>query len=148
MTTRSDLAPSTLAVRLEEGGIVVEYADGREVFYHGVPERVEGDLRTPPGKDVHVLVTDEAGTEGVLVYVDDRKTVDEILQDSGVGRVLLPEGGSEELFPGVVVERDGHYHAVSADADVVDGRVFVFVEDEFGEAAYELVADAPDDGGT
>jgi hypothetical protein len=139
MTTKSDVAPATLTVRLADGGVLVEYLDGREVFYHGVPERVEGDLRTAPGKDVHVLVTDEEGTEGVLVYVDDRMTVDDVLRDSGVGRVLLADGDSEELFPGVVGERDGHYHEVHADPGVVDGRVFVFVEDEFGEQSYELV---------
>jgi hypothetical protein len=139
MTTKSDVAPATLTVRLEDGGVVVEYLDGREVFYHGVPERVTGDLRTAPGKDVHVLVTDADGTEGVLVYVDDRLTADEILEESGVGRVLLADGGREELFPGVVAERDGHYHDVSADPSVVDGRVFVFVEDEFEEHTYELL---------
>jgi len=140
MSTRSDVAPATLSVRLEDGGVVVEYADGREVFYHGVPERVEGDLRTAPGKDVHVLVTDPDGGEGVLLYVDDRQTSDGMLRDTGVGRVTLADGEREQLFPGVVAERDGHYHEVSADPAVVDGRVFVFVEDEFGEASYELVA--------
>lgn len=139
MSTKRDVAPSTLAVRLEEGGVVVEYLDGREVFYHGVPEPVTETLRTKPGKDVHVLVTDESGTEGVLVYVDDRKTADDIIEESGVGRVLLADGEREEAFPGVVVERDGHYHEVAADPAVVDGRVFVFVEDQFGEESYELV---------
>lgn len=139
MTNKSDVAPATLAVRLEEGGVVVEYADGREVFYHGVPETAERDLRCPPGKDVHVLVTDAAGTEGVLLYVDERTTSDEILADTGVGRVMLADGETEEVFPGVVARRDGYYHEVSADPSVVNGRVFVFVEDEFGEAAYEIV---------
>jgi hypothetical protein len=139
MPTKSDVAPATLSVRLEEGGVVVEYLDGREVFYHGVPEPVAGDLRCQPGKDVHVLVTDEDDAEGVLVYVNERKTGDEILEDAGVGRVLLADGESEVLFPGVVVERDGYHHRVEADPSVVDGRVFVFVEDEFGESSYELV---------
>jgi len=142
MPSKSDVPPSTLSVRLEDGGVVVEYVDGREVFYHGVPEKVEGELRTQPGKDVHVLVTDESGTEGVLVYVDDRKTADGILAESGVGRIILADGEREEAFPGVVVERDGHFHEVSADPAVVDGRVFVFVEDQFGEASYELVVEA------
>jgi hypothetical protein len=139
MTTKTNVPPSTLTVGLDEGGVAVEYLDDREVFYHGVPEAVSGDLRTQPGKEVHVLVTDEDGTEGVLVYVNDRKTADGILEDTGVGRLLLGDGEREEAFPGVVVERDGHYHAVEADRSVVEGRVFVFVEDEFGEASYELV---------
>ena len=63
MSSRSNVAPSTLEVDLVEGGIVVRYLDGREVFYHGPPEAVESAVRTPPGKDVHVLVTDEDGIE-------------------------------------------------------------------------------------
>lgn len=141
MSIKSDVPPSTLNVRLEDGGVVVEYADSREVFYHGVPQKADAEVRTPPGKDVHVLVTDADGTEGVLVYVDDRMTSDEILEDTGVGRVMLADGESEELFPGVVARREGYRHHVGADPSVVDGRVFVFAEDEFGEASYEIVAE-------
>lgn len=141
MTPRGDVPPSTLGVRLDEGGVYVNYLDGREVLYHGVPEKAERRLRTPPGKDVHVLVTDETETQGVLVYVDERKTGDDLLEDSGVGRVMLADGDREELFPGVVAERDGYYYHVDADPDLVDGRVFVFVEDQFGEASYEIVGE-------
>ena len=147
MTTKSDVAPSTLGVRLDEGGVYVKYLDGREVLYHGVPEKAERSLRTPPGKDVHVLVTDETETRGVLVYVDERKTGNDLLGDSGVGRVLLADGDREELFPGVVAERDGYYYHVEADPSLVDGRVFVFVEDQFGETSYEIVGKESGDEG-
>ncbi len=140
MSARNDIAPSTLGVELAEEGVYVEYTDGRETFYNGVPERVEGTLRTNPGKDVHVLVTDPTETEGVLVYVNDLKTHDEILESTGVGRVLLDPGEEEELFPGVTVRADGYAVEVEADPETARGRVFVFEEDELGEYAYELFA--------
>lgn len=140
MSARNDVAPSTLGVELAEEGVYVEYTDGREAFYNGVPERAEGTLRTNPGKDVHVLVTDPTETEGVLVYVNDLKTHDEILESTGVGRVLLDPGEEEELFPGVTVRADGYAVEVEADPETARGRVFVFEEDELGEYAYELFA--------
>jgi len=143
MSLRSDVSPDTLPVSLEEGGIEVEYADGRTVFYHGVPEPV-GSVRTLPGKQVHVLVTDGTGTRGVLVYVNERKTADEILEDSGVGRVLLDAGEQTTVFPGVTVRTEGYRVEVEADADL-DGRVFVFAEDEREEHSWEVVAGEDED---
>ncbi len=139
MTFRSTVAPSTLPVELVDGGIVVEYLDGREAFYNGIPEPVEGSVRTPPGKEVHVLVTDPDGIEGVMTYVNDRNTHDDILESTGVGRVLLDATDEEELFPGVTVSTEGYSVRVEADLDVVEGRVFVFAEDEMSEHSYELV---------
>ncbi|MFQ3296017.1 MAG: hypothetical protein ACI8VE_003111 [Natrialbaceae archaeon] len=136
---RSDIPPDTVEVELVDGGITVEYADGRETFYHGVPEPVEDSIRTPPEKEVHVLVTDQNETEGVLTYVNDRKTHDDILQESGVGRVILEDDEETELFPGVTAAVDGHAVVVRADHDVVEGRVFVFAEDPMSEYRYELV---------
>jgi hypothetical protein len=141
MSARNDVAPSTLGVELAEEGVYVEYTDGRRVFYNGVPERIEGTLHTNPGKDVHVLVTDPTETEGVLVYVNDLKTNDDILESTGVGRVLLDPGEEEELFPGVTVRADGYAVEVEADPEEARGRVFVFEEDELGEYAYELFAE-------
>ncbi len=138
MSSRSNVPPSSLEVDLVEGGIVVRYLDGREVFYHGPPEPVEGSVRTPPGKDVHVLVTDPDGIEGVMTYVNDRDTHDEILESTGVGRVVLDADDEEELFPGVTVSTEAYSIRVEADRSVVDGRVFVFAEDELSEHAYEL----------
>lgn len=139
MSHRNDVAPATLGVEIADGSVAVEYLDGRRVTYGGPPEEVTGAVRCAPGKDVHVLVTDGDGREGVLVYVNDRKTHDDILADSGVGRVLLSTGESTELFPGVRAEVDGHAVTVES-AGAVEGRVFVFEEDEFGERAYEIIA--------
>ena len=139
MSTRSDVPPRTLPVDLVDGGVVVEYLDRREVFYHGVPEAVEGAIKTPPGKEVHVLVTDPDGLEGVMTYVNDRNTHDDILESTGVGRVMLGPYDREEVFPGVTVSTEGYSVCVEADLEVVDGRVFVFAEDELSEHSYEIV---------
>ena len=140
MSHRNDVAPSTLPVEVTDGSVAVDYLDGRTVTYAGPLREVEGELRCKPGKDVHVLVTDETETEGVLVYVNDRKTHDDILDGSGVGRVLLESGEETALFPGVEVRIDGHAVVVEA-AAALDGRVFVFEEDELGERAFEIVAE-------
>jgi len=139
MTYHSDVSPETLPVSLTEDGIEVEYTDGRTTFYRGVPEKREGDLRTPPGKETHVLVTDATRTQGVLVYVNDRKTHDDILDETGVGRVLLDLDEETTVFPGVSVTNEQHRVHVEADFDAVDGRVFVFAEDEMQEFSFELV---------
>ena len=139
MSTRSTIAPSTLPIDLVDGGVVVQYLDGRETFYNGVPEPVEDGVKTPPGKEVHVLVTDPDGVEGVMTYINDRNTHDDILEATGVGRLMLAPDEREELFPGVEVETEGYSIRVEADLEVVDGRVFVFAEDEMSEHAYELV---------
>jgi hypothetical protein len=139
MADHSEVSPDTLAVALTDRGIAVEYTDGREVFYHGVPTAVEAPHTTAPGKDVHVLVTDADGTRGVLVYVNERKSGDDILDESGVGRVLV---GSEEeamVFPGVTVEGGQYRVTVQVDHAAVDGRVFVFEEDQFEQRSFEIV---------
>ena len=139
MSARNDVAPETLSVDLTEDGVVVEYKDGREVFYRGVPERVEERVVAAPAKDVHVLVTDPNETEGVLLYVNDLNTHDDILEDTGVGRIMLETGEEEEVFPGVTISDTSMRVAVEADPETARGRVFVFVEDEMGERSYEIV---------
>jgi len=139
MRARSDVPPTTLSVDLREGGVAVEYLDGREAFYNGVPARSETPLRTAPEVAVHVLVTDADGTEGALTYVNDRRTHDDVLESTGVGRVLLSDGEREQLFPGVAVRAEQHRVVVDVDFDAVDGRVFVFEENELGERAREVV---------
>jgi hypothetical protein len=138
--SRGEVPPEPLDVELEAEGIYVHYRDDRRVFYNGVPEVVTGTLRCQPGKVVQVLVTDESGTQGVMTYVNERKTEDEILESSGVGRVYLEPGEERTVFDGVRVAVDGVAVEVSADVKTVDGRVFVFEEDELGEATYELRA--------
>jgi hypothetical protein len=142
MSARNDVAPSTLGVELREEGVVVEYLDGRTTLYRGVPQKVTDTLTTGPGKETHILVTDPTETEGVLMYVNDLKTHDDILEQSGVGRVILEADDEEELFPGVTVHRKGGMrNEVAADPEVARGRVFVFVEDDWGEQSYEFVAE-------
>ncbi len=138
MTARGEVAPEPLGVELDEGGIYITYQDDRRVFYNGVPEVIEGTCRCQPGKIVQVLVTDESATEGVMTYVNERKTEDEILEASGVGRVYLEDGESTSLFDGVTASVDGLAVEITVDMDRIDGRVFVFEEDELGEAMYEL----------
>lgn len=144
MSARNDVPPDTLGVELTDDGVAVEYHDGREVFYRGVPAAVEDSVRTPPGKDVHVLVTDETGTQGIMLYINDLNTHDDILESTGVGRVMVPDGEAETLFAGVTAGAQGHRVEIEADLSVVDGRVFVFAEDETGERSYEIVESASD----
>jgi hypothetical protein len=147
MSNRSDVPPDTLGVSLTEDGIEVEYLDGRTAFYRGVPTAVADSVTTGPGKDVHVLVTDPTETQGVMVYVNDLKTHDDILDATGVGRVVVDDGTTETLFPGVDARVEGHRVTVAADPETARGRVFVFAEDEMGERSYELVEDSPDSDG-
>ncbi|MCL9813397.1 DUF5796 family protein [Natranaeroarchaeum aerophilus] len=145
MSARNDVAPSTLGVTLEESGITVEYLDGREVFYHGPPQKALETVRTAPGKLVQVLVTNPTETEGVMMYVNDRNTHDSILETTGVGRVFVEPGEETQLFPGVHARAEGHSVIVEADPEVARGRVFVFAEDELSEQAYEIVDESDEE---
>jgi len=139
MSEPRDVAPSTLPVELTEDGIAVEYLDGRQVFYHGVPTAVEESVTTAPGKEVHILVTDPDETQGVLLYVNDLNTGADILEETGVGRVMLSAGETATPFPGVEVTQRSMRVAVTADLETARGRVFVFEEDELGERRFEIV---------
>ncbi len=139
MGARNDVSPDTLGVELTADGIVVEYTDGRETFYNGIPRKVEGTLRTQPGKLVQVLVTDPTETECVMTYVNDRDTHDDILEETGVGRVILEPDEEMELFPGVTVRSEGYAVEVEASPEIARGRVFVFEEDDLGERSFEFV---------
>jgi hypothetical protein len=145
MSTRSDVSPDTLPIELREEGVVLTYADGREAFYNGVPAKAEGTVTTAPGRQVHVLVTDPTETEGVMIYVNDLNTYHEILETTGVGRVVLDAGEETSIFPGVTVRDVPPRVEVEADPAVARGRVFVFEENEIAERSYEIVA-PPNDG--
>ena len=139
MSPPRDVSPSTLPIELTADGISVEYLDGREVFYHGVPSAVEDSITTSPGKHVQVLVTDPDETQGVLIYVNDLNTDAEILEETGVGRIALSNGETATPFPGVEISQGSMRVTVEADIDTVGGRVFVFEEDELGERSFEIV---------
>lgn len=143
--SRSDVPPTSIGIDLREEGVVVEYLDGRTTLYRGVPDTVEGSVTAGPGKETHVLVTDPTETEGVMTYVNDYNTDDEILEESGVGRVMVDDGGRDEVFPGVIVGRKGQRNEVIADPETAGGRVFVFIEDGWTERSYEIV-EGPEDG--
>lgn len=139
MSQRRDVSPGTLPVTVEDDAVVVEYLDGRQVRYEGPVEPVDGSVRCAPGKEVHVLVTEVDRDRGVMIYVNDRNTDGDILEETGVGRVVLEPGEEAEFLPGVVAFVDGHAVEVVADPGVAGGRVFVFEEDALGERAFELV---------
>lgn len=144
MSVRSDVSPSTLGVVVNDDTVVVEYLDGRRVTYRDEPQRMLGAVRCQPGKHVHVLVTDPTTSEGVMVYINDRKTHDDILEATGVGRIVLDSNESAEVFPGVTARMDGHAVVVEADLSIAGGRVFVFEEDDLGERAFEIVGEESD----
>jgi len=139
MSARNEVPPDTVGVELVDAGVYVEYLDGRRVFYNGVPARETGTVRCPPGKLVQVLVTDPTETSGVMLYVNDLDTHDDVLETTGVGRILLDDGEEREPFPGVTVRADDYAVEVEADTETAGGRVFVFAEDERGERSWELV---------
>jgi len=140
MSARNDVPPETLSIELDEDGVIVEYKDGRDVFYRGVPQTAEDRVVAAPAKDVHVLVTDPSETQGVLLYVNDLNTHDDILEDTGVGRIII-DGEAQEVFPGVTVRDASMRIEVEANPETARGRVFVFVEDEMGEQSYEIVGE-------
>jgi hypothetical protein len=149
MSARNDIAPETVNVELLDHGVAVEYIDGRQTLYRGVPETVTGSLTTPPGKQTHILVTDPTESEGVLMYINDLKTHDDVLESSGVGRVVLEQGSSETVFPGVTVSCPGGMRTIiEADPETARGRVFVFVEDDWSEQSYEFMPEPTDSTGS
>lgn len=141
MSQRRDVSPASVPIVVDADGVAVEYLDGRQTRYAGPIEPVEPPIRCAPGKEVHVLVTDPENGRGVIVYINDRNTGADILEDAGVGRVMLDAGESSELLPGVVASREGYAIVIDAEPAANDGRVFVFEEDEFGRRAMELVGD-------
>ncbi len=141
MSFRNEISPDTLPIELDPEGIDVRYHDDRSVFYHGVPTKTTEAVSPPPGTQVQVLITDRSHTEGVMIYVNDRKTADEILESSGVGRVLVDNGEETTLFPGVTASASNYRETITADPGVAEGRVFVFAEDEMQEHSWEIVAE-------
>ncbi len=141
MSTRETVSPATLRVIEREDGIVVHYLDGRETVYDIPPEPMAPPVRTQPGMLVQVLKVNDAFDAGMLIYVNDRDSAADILEDSGVGRINLQPNEAASLLPGIDVEMDGHQVVVDVDLELLDGRVFVFEEGMLGAAAYELVGE-------
>ena len=138
MRAHSNVSPAPLPVDQSGAGISIEYLDGRRVTYHADPEDTESDVEATITREVHVLVVDPRGEEGVMVYVNDYDTDDEILEATGVGRVLLSDGDVERIFPGVTATRQGERILIDIDEESFDGWAYVFVENQLGEHAYRL----------
>lgn len=144
MSQRSNVSPATLPVRTTDEGIHVEYLDGRQVTYRATPEPVDGSTTASHRAHVHVLLVDEAAENGRMVYVNDVDTADEILEASGVGRVIVDDGDEVAIGQGVDVRRAGEQVQVSVEAASPDRTVFVFVENQLEERAYRIdPADEP-----
>lgn len=143
MDYRSDIAPSTLSVAVEPDEVVVEYLDGRAARYREPRQEQSGPVRCRPGTEVHVLVTDRAADEGVILYINDRSTHDDILESTGVGRLIMDPGEEATVFPGVTARMDGHAVVINGDPTTAEGRIFVFEEDERGERAVEILSEDP-----
>lgn len=143
MATRESVTPATLRVEHEDEGLVVEYLDGRRTVYRQDPEPTEPPLRLTPERLVQILHTDPDQHEGVLVYVNDRDTTADILEESGVGRVTLAPNEEAVVMPGITVTMDGHAPVLSVEFDAIDGELYVFSEGHLGSAAYRLLEEAP-----
>jgi hypothetical protein len=140
MSVRTTIAPETLSISLLDYGIQVTYLDDKTTVYRGVPEAVESALTTSPGKATHVLVCDPTETKGVMMYINDRTTHDDVLRATGVGRVVLAPEETNQIFPGVTATRlEGQRTRIEADIETARGRVFVFAEDDWTEESYEFV---------
>lgn len=142
MSSRETVSPATLQVERTDEEIVVWYLDGRRTVYSQAPKPVESPVRIPPELLIQVLHVDADLEEGILIYVNDRDTAAEILEDTGVGRINLQPGEAASLLPGIEVEMDGHHGVVDVDLSTTDGRVFVFAEGALGALAYEVVEEA------
>lgn len=144
MSERSNVSPATLPVARTAAGIEVEYLDGRRVVYRADPEPVQAAVSAPERSHVHVLVRDDAAQRGRLVYLNDLDTDDAVLEQSGVGRVLVGDGEEAAIDHGVDVTRTGEHLRIDVDHHPPDRSVYVFVENQLGERAYRF--EPPENG--
>lgn len=137
MEARSNVTPNPLPLEIEDSTISIQYQDGRVVTYHGPIEERDATVSATLTYEIHVLVTD--GTEGSIVYVNDYDTSDEVLEATGVGRVIISESDSASVYPGVTASRRGERITIEVDRGAVAESVYVFVENQLEEHAYQLV---------
>lgn len=136
MEARSNVTPVPLTLDIGDESISLQYQDGRIVTYPG-PFNSREEVSATLTYEIHVLITD--GTEGRMVYINDYDTSDEVLESTGVGRVILEEGSSAAVYPGVTARREGERITIEADAEAIEGSVYTFVENQLEEYAYQLV---------
>ena len=138
MTYRTNVSPTFLPVRKRDSQIELTYLDDRTVTYSGPFDTSLDTVEANRSVEVHVLIVDSEFKEGMMVYINDYDTVDDILESSGVGRIILPDGGVETLYPGVRVIRDGERIRVTAGEAPDDIWCFAFIESQLSEDAYRL----------
>lgn len=139
MAARSNVSPVPLQLEPRDQGIAVRYLDGRLVEYAAPIADADDAVGANITYEIHVLVTDEAETEGIMVYLNDYDTSDDVLESTGVGRILLEQGESAAAYPGVMASRADDRVEVAADPEAVEGSVLVFVENQLEERAFRLV---------
>ena len=137
MGLRKEIHPVKLNAKITLKGIELTYLDGRTVIYSREPEKVEKNIKCQPGKDIHLIIIEN--NTGEIIYIDELKTDHKILESTGVGKYLIPLKEKVEVFTGVLARKEGHSIEIIADMDRINGRVFVFQEDEFGERAHEII---------
>lgn len=138
MAGRSNVSPVPLRLEPRDPGIAVRYLDRRVVEYTTPLAEADDGIGATITYEIHVLVTDEAETEGIMVYLNDYDTSDDVLEATGVGRILLEEGESAAVYPGVTASRTDDRIDVAADPGAVEGSVLVFVENQLEERAFRL----------
>lgn len=140
MTYRTNVSPTFLPVRKQGSQIELTYLDGRVVTYSGPFNSSLDTIEANRSVEVHVLIVDHDFTEGMMVYINDYDTIDDILESSGVGRIILADESVESLYPGVQVSRDGERIRVNASDAPSDIWVYAFIESQLTENAYRLSA--------
>ena len=137
MGLRKEVHSAKLNAEITSKGIELTYLDGRTVIYSREPEKVEKHIKCQPGKDIHLIIIEN--NTGKIMYIDELKTDHTILESTGVGKYLIPLKETIEVYAGVLARKEGHSIEIIADFDRVNGRIFVFQEDEFGERAHEII---------
>lgn len=145
MTALGNVSPAMLPVHAGDEGVEITYLDDRCVTYRATPESIQSPVRVQERSHVHALIFGPDGDAGRLVYINDRKTSDNILERTGVGRILLDDGAEATLAPGVDVRRAGEEIAVHVSRAAGERRVLVFVDTQRHEQAYEVAPRASAD---
>ncbi len=138
MQPRTNVSPVQLPVDIGTDDVTIEYLDRRLVSYRAPVVERDEPVHAVHTYELHVLVTDATGEAGYMTYVNDLDTTDDILESTGVGRVILDADESVSLHPGVTASREGETITIQLTTSDLDSRVYVFVEHQLDERAYRL----------
>ena len=139
MQHRSNVSPVPLPVECSDDAITVTYLDGRRVRYSGPFSPRESTVAANQSFAVQALVLDNESGEGVMIYVNDYDTSDAILESTGVGRILIPDGEREVIFPGITASRSREMIEISVTGDPGSVEIYVFIENDRGESHTKLL---------